>query len=103
MNVMIKDRLAELKNICIKRNVRTLAFLDSAAKDSFDPASSDMDFVVEFSAMEPSAHADNYFGLIENLEELFGVEIDLVEASTIKNPYFREAVAESPFKLYDAA
>jgi len=47
--------------------------------------------------------ADSYFGLLENLESLFGRRVDLVEASAIRNPYFREAVEKTKRPLYEAA
>jgi len=100
---MIKDKMVELTEICARRNVRTLALFGSAAKDTFESNSSDLDFLVTFNSTQPSEHADNFFGLLEGLEELFGVPIDLVEASTIKNPYFRDAVEESMMQIYDAA
>ena len=103
MHVMIKDKISELTKICARRNVRALALFGSAAKGSFDAISSDLDFLVTFNSTQPSEHADNFFGLLEDLEELFGVPIDLVEASTIKNPYFRDAVEESMVNIYDAA
>lgn len=103
MQTIIKDKLENLAEICVQRNVRSLALFGSATGDNFKPGSSDMDFVVEFDTMQPSDHADCYFGLLEDLETLFGISVDLVEASTIKNPYFREAVEESLIKIYAAA
>ena len=103
MHALIKDKFLELTEICVKRNVRMLALFGSAATDRFDPSNSDMDFLVEFNAAQPAIHADNYFGLMEDLETLFGIPVDLVELSTIKNPYFREAVEESLIRVYDAA
>lgn len=103
MNTMINDKIAELTKICKKHNVRSLALFGSAAKDSFESNTSDLDFLVTFYSMKPSDHADNFFGLLEDLETLFAVPIDLVEASTLKNPYFREAINESLVNIYDAA
>ena len=58
-------------------------------------------FLVEF---QPAAagYADRYFGLLESLEQLFGQPVDLVVASAIKNPYFRESVDRSKALLYAA-
>ena len=50
--------------------------------------------------MPPAEYAQNYFLLIERLEELFHAPIDLVEAEVIDNPYFKEAVEESKASLY---
>jgi predicted nucleotidyltransferase len=37
------------------------------------------------------------------LEQLFGREIDLVEYSAIRNPYFRQAIERGPRTLLYAA
>jgi predicted nucleotidyltransferase len=103
MHFITQEKLDKLADICVRLNVRKLALFGSATGDNFKPDSSDMDFVVEFDSMQPSEHADCYFGLLEDLENLFGTSIDLVEASTIKNPYFRESVEESLIKIYAAA
>jgi predicted nucleotidyltransferase len=53
--------------------------------------------------MSPSQHADSYFGLIEDLEKLFGMPIDLVEPGSIANPFFRQVVEQTQVVLYEAA
>ncbi len=52
--------------------------------------------------MPPAQHADSYFGLWEELERLFGVPVDLVEAAPIRNPYFLETVQATKETLYVA-
>jgi len=48
------------------------------------------------------AYADSYFGLLEALEQLFNRPVDLVVASAIKNPYFRESIERTRVLLYAA-
>ncbi|OFV96495.1 MAG: hypothetical protein A3H28_06160 [Acidobacteria bacterium RIFCSPLOWO2_02_FULL_61_28] len=103
MNAFVQEKAGELGDICKKRDVRRLALFGSAASGSFDPASSDLDFLVEFQPLSPAQHADNYFGLQEDLERLFGVSVELVEPGPIQNPYFRQAVEETQVLLYAAA
>ena len=102
MSPLIQDKLAEVTKICSRRRVRRLAVFGSAATDRFDPAASDLDFLVEFSALSPAQHAENYFGLQEDLERLFGVAVDLVELAPIRNPYFLKVVQETQVPLYAA-
>ena len=106
MNLAIQSRLTDpaiLAAICAKRRVRRLALFGSATGDHFDPATSDLDFLVEFQPLPPVQHADKYFGLMEDLQQLFGMPVDLVELSPIRNPYFRQAIEETEMVLYDAA
>lgn len=47
--------------------------------------------------------ADNYFGLIEDLQRLCGVHVDLVKPGPIRNPCFRQAIEQTQVMLYEAA
>ena len=100
MNSIIEKKLEEMIALCEKRRVRRLALFGSAAGDSFDPATSDIDLLVEFHPMTPAQHADNYFGLMEDLEKLFGFEIDLLDPAPIQNPYFKQALEQTQVVLY---
>jgi uncharacterized protein len=103
MHPVIQSRLAEITELCVKHRVRRLALFGSATSEHFDPVTSDLDVLVEFQSMLPAHHADSYFGLMEDLHRLFGMPIDLVEPGSIRNPYFRQAIAETQVSLYDAA
>jgi predicted nucleotidyltransferase len=103
LNQVVQEKLKELLDLCKSRGVRRLALFGSAATDSFDRSSSDLDLIVEFKPMSPMQHADNYFGFMEDLQRLFGMSIDLIEVGPIRNPFFRQAVAETQVVLYEAA
>lgn len=45
---------------------------------------------------------DRYFGPEEDLERLFGREVDVVMEGAIKNPHFASSVEESRTPLYAA-
>jgi len=51
----------------------------------------------------PAEHAEQFFGLMEGLQTLFGLPVDLVESASIRTPYFRVAVDKNRTPLYDAA
>ena len=53
--------------------------------------------------MPPPDHANSYFGLMEDLEQLLGMPIDLIEPGPISNPYFREEIERTRQPLYEAA
>jgi predicted nucleotidyltransferase len=99
--LLLKHKSA-LDELCRRHHVRRLEIFGSAASDRFDPASSDLDFLVEFESLPRGAYADNYFGFLEALESLFERPVDLVSVSAIKNPYFREAVDQTKALLYAA-
>ena len=103
MDAIVQEKMKDLVALCTQRGVRRLALFGSAASGRFDPDSSDLDFLVEFQPVEPARYADNYFGLHEDLEQLFGVPVELVESGPIHNPYFRQAIEKNQVQLYVAA
>jgi len=63
MEIAIQERINDLAALCAKYRVRQLALFGSALGEEFDPATSDLDFLVEFYPMTPKQHADSYFVL----------------------------------------
>jgi predicted nucleotidyltransferase len=100
---MIENRRSELVGLCGRYGVRRLALFGSALRDDFDPGRSDLDLLVEFSPMSPQGHAEAYFGLLEDLESLFGRHVDLLELGAVRNPYLRQEIEEQQETLYAAA
>jgi predicted nucleotidyltransferase len=98
----IDKHRAELGGLCRRYRVLSLSLFGSATRDDFDPERSDYDFLVEFEALPPGQYADAYFGLLESLVRLMGRPVDLVVASAIKNPYFRQSVEQTRALLYAA-
>ena len=103
MHPVVSRHLDQLGPLCAKHGVRRLALFGSAATGSFDPETSDLDVLAEFTPVPPARHADNYFGLLADLEQLFGVAIDLVEPGPLRNPYFRQAIEATQVVLFEAA
>jgi uncharacterized protein len=97
----ISSHRPELEELCRRFHVRRLDLFGSAAGDDFDPGRSDLDFLVEFDP-PPGGYADIFFGLKESLEGLFGRPVDLVAASSIRNPYFKESVESSRESVFEA-
>jgi uncharacterized protein len=88
--------------LCRRHGVRRLELFGSAARGDFDPATSDVDFLVEFEDRGWEGSSGRYFGLLFGLEDLLGRKVDLVERSAVRNPHFL-AVAERHRELiYDA-
>ncbi|HXW40166.1 MAG TPA: nucleotidyltransferase domain-containing protein [Xanthobacteraceae bacterium] len=98
----ISTHREELQALCRRFHVRRLDVFGSAARGDFEPARSDLDFLVEFQPLQPGAYVDAFFGLKEGLEELFGRPVDLISAAAIRNPYFRASVERTRAPLYAA-
>lgn len=103
MNPAIQEKIEALRDLCIKHRVERLDLFGSATGDDVDPTTSDFDFLVEFEPMPPTEHAGSFFGLLADLERLFGRRIDLLEREPIENPYLWKSIEQSRQILYEAA
>jgi len=102
MNAAIAAHQADLENLCQRFHVRRLDLFGSALDAAFDTARSDLDFLVEFEVMPDGEYASTYFDFKDALERLFERSVDLVVASAIRNPYFRQSVERGKALVYAA-
>jgi len=101
MHPFVQERLPQLTELCRRFHVKRLDLFGSGTGEGFDPAKSDLDFVVEYLPGTVD-RVDAYFGLKEEAEKLFQRNVDLVEAGAVKNRYFREELEETKELLYAA-
>ncbi len=102
MNLTTIQQKAALEQLCRHYGVRRLELFGSAALSQDVKGKSDLDFLVEFESLPVKGYADRYFGLLEDLQDLFRCSIDLVVESAIKNPYFRESIERTKILFYAA-
>jgi len=102
MIALVKANLEDIAAICRTCDVRKLEIFGSAATGSFNPATSDLDFVVDFLDYGPGV-ADRFINFAERLELLFRRSVDLVFDAKMENPYFRRAVDSSRELVYEAS
>ena len=84
----IQQHREDLSELCRQYSVRRLDLFGSAVKKTFNPESSDLDFLVVFRRGESIDVTEQYFGLLSSLEILFHRKIDLVDVRAHRNPYF---------------
>lgn len=100
MIALIEDNRKALVALCKTYGVRKLALFGSAARGDFDPARSDVDFLLEFADYGPGV-ARRFIGFADDLERLLGRRVDLVFESVIKDPEFMREVQGSQEVLFD--
>jgi predicted nucleotidyltransferase len=100
MTRLIELHRDEVATLCRQSGARRLDVFGSAARGDFDPATSDLDFLVEFEDVPPARYAQAYFSLKEGLERVFGRPVDLVTDSSLANPYFRDRIASESRNVY---
>lgn len=103
MHDIVTSHMNQLRALCAKHRVRSLHLAGSAAAGDFDPARSDLDFVVTFLPGPRAGFGDVYFGLLHDLERLFGRRIDLIEDGCIANRTVAATIEASKVSLYAAA
>lgn len=98
MNLLEEKREA-IQNLCKKHKVAKLYAFGSALTSAFNDES-DLDFLVEFRRTDIPDYASNFFELQFGFEDLLERQVDLIEYSAIRNPYFKEEVDETKELIY---
>jgi predicted nucleotidyltransferase len=99
---LIEQHREQLLALCQKYDVARLDIFGSALREDFDTVRSDLDFIVEFNNFTVKGAFDRFFGLMIDLEDLFGRRIDLVSYPAIQNPFFKQVVDQTRVNLYAA-
>jgi predicted nucleotidyltransferase len=94
--------LEAITTACRRHHVRRLHAFGSILRSDYVPGESDIDLLVEFEPLEPTALVEAYFGLEQQLSESIGPAVDLVMASAIHNPIVRSEIDASKRLIYAA-
>lgn len=91
-----------IAELCRRFGVHRLDVVGSAAREAaFDPARSDVDFLVDYtSGVVPSL--GEFLALRDALAALLGRPVDLIMASGLRNPFVRAEMERSRAPLYAA-
>lgn len=96
------NKLDEITAACKQHHVEAISLFGSAAKNAMHEGS-DIDLLVEFSKdINVLEYADNYFSLLERLQEILNKKVDLVSSKSLKNPILKEEIYRTKVDLYAA-
>lgn len=99
---LVQNNLDEIIVACKEHYVLALSLFGSATNDRMHDGS-DVDLLVTFSnTIDVLDYADNYFSLLEQLQEILNRKVDLVSTKSLKNPVLREEIYKSKIDLYAA-
>src|SRR5260370_10922073 len=86
---IVERNLPAIAELCRRFDVRRLDLFGSAATGPFDPARSDLDFLVEFEEMPPGRYAQAFFGHRQELEHLFPPPNPPLTKTALRHPHLR--------------
>ncbi|MBX3068949.1 MAG: nucleotidyltransferase domain-containing protein [Thermomicrobiales bacterium] len=99
----VADHLDEIIEICKEYGVARLELFGSAVNDEFDPARSDIDFLIEYPDGYDAGHwGSRYAEFEDRLREVLGRDVDLVTMKWQRNPYLIHSIEQSRHLFYAA-
>jgi predicted nucleotidyltransferase len=102
VHAVVASKRREIKELCRRIGVRRLDLFGSATGDAFDDASSDVDVLVDFQPRPGFDYFAAYFDLKEGLEAILNRPVDVITASSVRNPYLRDEIMRTREVLYAA-
>jgi predicted nucleotidyltransferase len=102
MSPVLEPYRKQIEALCRRFHVRRLEVFGSALRNDFNPARSDVDFLVEFDTSPDVNIFEAYFDLRRQLCELLGRPVDLVMPSALRNPYVRAGIEAQRELVYAA-
>ena len=102
MILLIEKNKSHLEELCKKYHVQKLELFGSAVTNNFDPAKSDLDFLVQFQPLNQGELFAFYFDFLNDLRNLFGLKIDLITSESVNSPHLQKAIALQRKTLYAA-
>ncbi len=101
MHPIVADNLDAIRALAREYGVARLELFGSAATSDFDPARSDVDFIIEYPTdYEFGPWLTHYFDLKDRPEALLGHPVDLVMAGAMRNHHFVASANETRQVLY---
>jgi predicted nucleotidyltransferase len=103
MHPLINQHTPAIAELCRRYCVRRLEVFGSAARGTdFDPETSDVDFLVEFSTVAGAPSLKAFFSLQTDLSRILGRSVDLAESAAIRNPYVQASINRTREVVYGA-
>ena len=98
MNTKLSLPKEKIEEFCLRWKIVEFSLFGSVLRDDFD-LDSDVDILVSLSE-DAGLDLYDWITMIEELEEIFGREVDLVEKSSLRNPFRRHAILTNREIIY---
>jgi predicted nucleotidyltransferase/DNA-binding transcriptional ArsR family regulator len=102
LNPVVAGRADAIAAACRRSGAMSAALVGSATQP--DPAiiPADLDVLVRFPP-EANGYASRYFALLEELEQIMGMPVEIIDEDGVTNPFLREEFEATKVVLYEAA
>lgn len=101
MIALIEDNRDEIVALCERFGVRRLALFGSAAKGTFDPETSDLDFLVDLGEYDDRV-GKRFMGFVVALEDLLGRTVHIKTSRSVKSEWLRQELAATAQTIHEA-
>jgi uncharacterized protein len=100
MIALIQDNVQQIRALCERFDVCRLELFGSAATGRFDPAHSDIDFLVDMGPLDqkPTWHL---IDLMLELEALLGYRVQLVDLYRLRNARLLATISQDRVLIYE--
>ena len=103
MHQLIANKQTEIAMICQRYKVARLEVFGSVARATdFDPATSDIDFLVEYPRPLQPGFFDRWLQLQRDLQTVLEYKVDLMLKGDIENPYLKQSIDEDREVVFEA-
>jgi len=96
----LKIPLEKIEDFCRRWKIKEFALFGSVLREDFRP-DSDIDVLVTFQP-DGGITFENRVDMLDELAEIFGRNVDLVEKNTIRNPFRRHEILKTKEVVYAA-
>ncbi len=100
MKLSIAIDQQKIEDFCRRWKIAEFSLFGSVLREDFGPES-DVDVLISFEPEIPWSLFD-WMDMIEELQEILGREVDVVEKSGLRNPFRREAILSNRQVIYAA-
>lgn len=101
MIALIEDNRDAIVDLCERYGIRRLALFGSAATGGFDPATSDLDFLVDLGEYDDRV-GKRFRGFAAAIEDVLGPTVNLTATRSVKSKWFRRALAATAQTIHEA-
>jgi uncharacterized protein len=91
---------AKIEAFCRRWSIKEMALFGSVLRDDFR-SDSDIDILITLGPISRLT-IDNRLAMTDELDEIFGRQVDLVEKRLIRNPFRRHAILTTKKVIYAA-